>query len=1259
MKSTKTREGSKMYLKRIVVVFLVSFLLFDVISVVLADDFPEIEDLDITPKEIQTKGLIRIRADVSDDIGLAEVYLYVGPWIGNTHKAYNPNWNPPYGAKTHHVDIPYQVPSNYGSDEDIHHVKLCVKDTGGHVTQSKYYRIVITPDKPSDKKKPVLSSSSVTPSSGPPGTIFTLKVRAKDNVGVENVTGRIDLGHGDTEFIYLDLYKGTPQNGYWRGEYHSPTSIPEGKYTVDFYAVDNAANSVIDEETFLRIKEEDSAEENHSPELSNAYVEPDEISPGYKGSFEYYVTYEDRDGDRPEVIWVNIGQVSSASRSFEMYEVKVYSSSGKYKALYRAEVSASEFPDELTPGSKHYFYVYCSDGEGSDMTKVTEGPVVTQWAELSVSVSATPSVIDAGGSSTIKVIVKSNGELVSQAEVSLKAEGGWFEDNNHTTQVSGHTSQDGIFTAIWHTDDPSEYTNSRNHLFTAEARFGYKSGSGTTTVTVNPASGPGDTTPPSDEPSPTEYKPKIYIHKNEKWDLEGVYYYGPFYGYDNYAKKECYCIEYWFKYNGDGKEARDDWEPVYVFIDLNGDVLYSASTFHWKWDQKDTDPDDFDGHHMKVYFAGGWHTPIIDYEESWLRILFGYVDLSDPLNPLDPSKFFDEVGYGYPLEELSLQELTDKRYFHDIENPFSQERREWLREDWESEFSNVFESVSFAIDEIISTAEGKVASEILEAIGKDLASHPSKFSRVIGKSAEGIGKMYSKLGIPLWVIEHTETVGGGGCNEIATVVKVWDISSNNPAIGAEVKAYSTMGRPQWEEKIADSNGEVVFEKKGPLGYEVGYPIDKLVIEYRGFQEEVEIENPVCEVYIIIAVNPSHDSDDDGIPDDQDQCPHEPGSPENMGCPQAIVSFIRDWLICGQFTYAADSKEKAHNHDYIGEIEIQPDLGKKSNKKTWKSHHDSDDYIDLSSLFSPNEYVVAYAHTYVYSPKRQSVQLRIGSDDAVKIWVNGNLVHKNYVFRAAAEDQDIVTVTLTSGWNRLLIKVLNGFGPWGFYARFTDKNGNEVKGLQYQLNDPAPALEDSDDDGIPDDQDQCPNEPGSPENKGCPKSVSTGTIEMYVRDDSGNRLPGATVYLDGEYQGITDDEGYLRIEEVPEGSYTVSASKSGYEESSKKVSVHGGKTVKVYLYLEQEEKEFGTIKVYVKDDSGNKLPGASVYLDSIYKGKTDNNGYLRIYDVSEGSYTVKVSKSGYEDDSKKVRVDAGKTETVYLTRLFKNSFNIIV
>jgi len=58
-------------------------------------------------------------------------------------------------------------------------------------------------------------------------------------------------------------------------------------------------------------------------------------------------------------------------------------------------------------------------------------------------------------------------------------------------------------------------------------------------------------------------------------------------------------------------------------------------------------------------------------------------------------------------------------------------------------------------------------------------------------------------------------------------------------------------------------------------------------------------------------------------------------------------------------------------------------------------------------------------------------LRCRSDDGIKIWLNGRVVHVNDVHRGVDWAVDEVPVYLEAGINRLLVKVDNYTGSWGF------------------------------------------------------------------------------------------------------------------------------------------------------------------------------------------------------------------------------------
>ena len=95
---------------------------------------------------------------------------------------------------------------------------------------------------------------------------------------------------------------------------------------------------------------------------------------------------------------------------------------------------------------------------------------------------------------------------------------------------------------------------------------------------------------------------------------------------------------------------------------------------------------------------------------------------------------------------------------------------------------------------------------------------------------------------------------------------------------------------------------------------------------------------------------------------------------------------------------------------------------------------------------------AYLRNKVWSDKSQKVRLELGSDDGIKVWLNGQLIHANNVTRGASPAQDKVEVTLKQGWNRLLLKVTQNGGEWAACARLRRLDGSKLKGLKAQTED---------------------------------------------------------------------------------------------------------------------------------------------------------------------------------------------------------------
>ena len=86
----------------------------------------------------------------------------------------------------------------------------------------------------------------------------------------------------------------------------------------------------------------------------------------------------------------------------------------------------------------------------------------------------------------------------------------------------------------------------------------------------------------------------------------------------------------------------------------------------------------------------------------------------------------------------------------------------------------------------------------------------------------------------------------------------------------------------------------------------------------------------------------------------------------------------------------------------------------------------------------NDIIGENSATYLFrnisSVTQQKAILHIGSNDALKVWMNGTELLAKNVQRDAAADQEQVQVNLKPGNNTLLLKVVNYSGPSGFYFR---------------------------------------------------------------------------------------------------------------------------------------------------------------------------------------------------------------------------------
>jgi hypothetical protein len=115
---------------------------------------------------------------------------------------------------------------------------------------------------------------------------------------------------------------------------------------------------------------------------------------------------------------------------------------------------------------------------------------------------------------------------------------------------------------------------------------------------------------------------------------------------------------------------------------------------------------------------------------------------------------------------------------------------------------------------------------------------------------------------------------------------------------------------------------------------------------------------------------------------------------------------------------------------------------------WRRVTATDGAVDLKKHFDRVEEVCAYAATAVRVPTARKGILFIGSDDGVRVWLNGGMVHENAVRRGLKPDEDLVPVEFRAGWNRIMMKVDQGDGGWGLYLRVAHPDEGPFEDVEF-------------------------------------------------------------------------------------------------------------------------------------------------------------------------------------------------------------------
>jgi len=156
-------------------------------------------------------------------------------------------------------------------------------------------------------------------------------------------------------------------------------------------------------------------------------------------------------------------------------------------------------------------------------------------------------------------------------------------------------------------------------------------------------------------------------------------------------------------------------------------------------------------------------------------------------------------------------------------------------------------------------------------------------------------------------------------------------------------------------------------------------------------------------------------------------------------------FMRKWLFLGPInvpwegeSYFPDEEtsNKFFDTKSLDLDRFEPQVRIAGNDYEWTTLYSEYGVVDLTAAFD-KWFAVAYAWAQVEMPEQTDAVLGIGSDDCIKIWLNGKLVHEHRGGRGVIADSDSVPVTFKKGKNQLVLKILNYGGPWGFACRLLE------------------------------------------------------------------------------------------------------------------------------------------------------------------------------------------------------------------------------
>ncbi|HUT36110.1 MAG TPA: HEAT repeat domain-containing protein [Planctomycetota bacterium] len=162
-----------------------------------------------------------------------------------------------------------------------------------------------------------------------------------------------------------------------------------------------------------------------------------------------------------------------------------------------------------------------------------------------------------------------------------------------------------------------------------------------------------------------------------------------------------------------------------------------------------------------------------------------------------------------------------------------------------------------------------------------------------------------------------------------------------------------------------------------------------------------------------------------------------------------VGYVTAWQVAGPY------RQQGKQCQELFDIAFPPE--QQGAKVEWKALPPPADpalfwQADLLPIAGGDQCVV-YLRTRVFAPRELKGRLEIGTDDGIKLWINGKLVHSNNVMRPIVPGQDKAQATLQEGANDFLLKITQNNMGFAACVRIRAADGSPIQGLRFEPGPP--------------------------------------------------------------------------------------------------------------------------------------------------------------------------------------------------------------